>query len=92
VPGFGNGVFDVAAIPGGYVAVGRSSEGDQPGVVATAGSDLGAWTLQPADPALDTALALALVLSQAGDRLIGVGNSESGASVLTVDPSTLIHL
>ena len=37
VPGMGNDVFDVAAGPGGgFVAVGRSSAGDQPGEVATA--------------------------------------------------------
>jgi hypothetical protein len=90
VPGFGNGVFGVGAIPGGFVAVGRSSEGDQPGVVAVADANLAQWTLQPADPAFDTALAHDLVVSPDGRHLVAVGNSVGGSSVLVhADPAGL---
>jgi hypothetical protein len=90
IPGFGNGVFAVGAIPGGFVAVGRSSEGDQPGVVAVADADLTHWTLQPADPAFDTALAHDLVVSPDGLHLVAVGNSIGGSSVLVhADPAGL---
>jgi hypothetical protein len=92
VPGFGNGVFAVGAIPGGFVAVGRSSEGDQPGVVAIAGADLSHWTLQPADPAFDGALALDVIMSPDGGHLVGVGNSIAGPSVfLHADPAGLLQ-
>jgi hypothetical protein len=87
----GVGVFDVAAIPSGFVAVGRSSEGNQPGVVATADSDLTRWTLQPADPVFDGALASAVLVSPDGAYLVGVGTSVSGESVfLLADPSALV--
>jgi hypothetical protein len=90
IPGFGNGVFAVGAIPGGFVAVGRSSEGDQPGVVAVADAHLTQWTLQPADPAFDGALALGLVVSTDGRHLVAVGNSIGGSSVFVHgDPAGL---
>jgi hypothetical protein len=92
VPGFGNGVFAVGAIPGGFVAVGRSSEGDQAGVVAIAGADLSHWTLQPADPAFDGALALDVIMSPDGRHLVGVGNSVAGPSVFVhADPAGLVQ-
>jgi hypothetical protein len=91
VPGFGVGVFDVAAIPGGFVAVGRSSEGSQPGVVATADSDLTRWTLQPDDTALYGALASSVLVSPDSAYVVGVGMSIYGESVfLLADPSALV--
>ena len=90
IPGFGNGVFAVGAIPGGFIAVGRSSEGEQPGVVAIADAGLTFWTLQPADPAFDGALALDVILSPDGRYVVGVGNSIGGSSVLIhADPAGL---
>lgn len=84
VPGFGIGMLDIVGIPGGFVAVGRSSEGSQPGVVATAGSDPTSWTLEPADPALGGVVISALRLLPDGVRLIGVGTSLSGESVFVL--------
>ncbi len=90
VPGMGNDVFDVAAGPGGgFVAVGRSSAGEQPGEVATADPALHAWTQLPEDPVFSNALAIAILLSPQGDRLVAVGNSESGESIFVADPSIL---
>ena len=89
VPNQGNDVFDVAAVPNGFVAVGRSSAGDQPGEVAVADPNLSAWTALPEDPAFAHALALAILPSPAGDRLVGVGNSETGESILVADLSIL---
>ena len=92
IPGFGNGVFAVGSIPGGFVAVGRSSEGEQPGVVAVADAALAHWTLQPADPAFADALARDLVISPDGLRLVAVGNSNGGSSVLIhADPEGLVN-
>ncbi len=89
VPGFGMGLFDIAAVPGGWVAVGRSSEG--PGAVATAGSDPTRWTLRPADPALAGVLPAAVLVSPSGDYLVGVGMSLSDESVfLFADPAALV--
>jgi hypothetical protein len=91
VPRFGVGVFDIAAIPGGFVAVGRSSEGSEPGVVASADSNLTRWTLLPADPALDGVLAAAVLVSPNRAYLVGVGMSLSDESVfLLADPSSLV--
>jgi len=98
VPGFGVGVFDVAAIPGGFVAVGRSSEGSEPipgsyipGVVATAEGDLTRWTLQPADAVMSGALPSSALVSPDGRYLVGVGMSISGESVfLLPDPSVIL--
>jgi hypothetical protein len=88
VPGFGVGIFDVAVIPGGFVAIGRSSEGSEPipgsyvpGVVATADGDLTRWTQQPADAAMSGALASSALISPDGTYLVGVGMSISGESV-----------
>ena len=90
IPGQGNGVFDVASAPGGgLVAVGRSAEGDQPGEVATTDPTSGAWTQLPDDPVFAHALALATLVSPDGSRLVAVGNSETGESVLVADPSIL---
>jgi hypothetical protein len=92
VPGFGVGVFDVAAIPGGFIAVGRSSEGSQPGVVATADSDVTRWTLQPADPVLDGALASSVLAWPDSAHLVGIGSSISGESVfLLANPAALVN-
>ena len=92
VPGQGNGVFDVAAGPGGgFVAVGRSPAGEQPGEVATADAELRAWTRLPEDPVFSTALAIAILLSPDGSRLVAVGNSQSGESIFVADPSILIQ-
>jgi len=92
VPGFGVGVFDVASIPGGFIAVGRSSEGSQPGVVATSDGDLTRWTLQPADPVFDGALAVGALAWPDGAQLVGIGNSLSGESVfLLADPAALVN-
>ena len=91
IPGFGNGVFAVGSIPGGFVAVGRSSEGDQPGVVAVADAGLARWTLQPSDPAFVDAVAHDLVVSPDGLRLVAVGNSIGGSSVLIhADPAGFV--
>jgi hypothetical protein len=84
-PGSGAAVFDFAAIPGGGVSVGRAEEGDQPGVVTMADANFTSWTLQPADPVFDHALALAILQSPDGRRLVGVGNTESGAAILLHD-------
>ena len=89
VPNQGNDVFDVAAVPNGFVAVGRSSAGDQRVEVAVADPNLSAWTALPEDPAFAHALALAILPSPAGDRLVGVGNSETGESILVADLSIL---
>lgn len=92
IPGFGNGVFAVGAVPGGFIAFGRSSEGDQPGVVAIADAGLTSWTLQPADPAFDGALVHDVGLSPDGRFVVGVGNSIGGSSVLLhADPAGLVH-
>lgn len=92
VPGQGNGVFDVAAGPGGgFVAVGRSPAGEQPGEVATADPELHAWTRLPEDPVFSTALAIAILLSPDGNRLVAVGNSEAGESIFIADPSILVQ-
>lgn len=92
VPGvFSGSVHDVAAIPGGLVAVG-SSDGNHTNVVATADSDLTRWTLQPADTAIDGAMADAVLVSPGGEYLVGVGHSVSGGSVfLLADPSALVR-
>ncbi len=91
LPGFGVGAFDVAAIPGGFVAVGRSSDGSEPGVVATAGQDAAEWTVRPADRALEGALPSTLILSPDGTNLVGVGMTISGDSVfLFGQPATLL--
>jgi hypothetical protein len=85
-------VFAVGSIPGGFVAVGRSSEGDQPGVVAVADGGLVKWTLQPADPAFADALADDLAVSPDGLRVVAVGNSVGGSSVLIhADPAGLVN-
>jgi hypothetical protein len=69
----------------GIVAVGRSEEGDQPGVVTMADANFTSWTLQPADPVFDHALALAILQSPDGRRLVGVGNSDSGGAIFLHD-------
>jgi hypothetical protein len=92
VPGMGNDVFDVAAGPGGgFVAVGRSPAGEQPGEVATADAALNAWTRLPEDPVFSTALAIAILLTPDGTRLVAVGNSETGESIFVADPSILVQ-
>jgi hypothetical protein len=92
IPGEGNDVFDVAAAPGGgLVAVGRSSEGDQPGAVATSDPTTGAWTQLPQDPVFDHALILAILVAPDGTRLVGVGNSETGESIFVADLSILVQ-
>lgn len=91
LPGFGVGAFDVAAIPGGFVAVGRSSDGSEPGVVATTGEDAAEWTVRPADRALEGALPSTLIVSPDGALLVGVGLTISGDSVfLFGQPATLL--
>ncbi len=91
VPGFGVGVFDVAAIPGGLIAVGRSGDGDEPAVLATAGSDPTAWTAQPIDPARGNALEAAILMAPDGGSLIGVGMNVAGDSVFSLaNPGSLL--
>jgi hypothetical protein len=84
-------LFDVAAVPGGLVAAGRPADSSS-GVFATAEiANLTHWTLQPADPALDGAIAAAVVASPAGAYLVGVGNGGLNGSVfLHGDPATLV--
>ncbi len=91
VPGFGVGVFDVAAIPGGLIAVGRSGDGDEPAVVATAGSDPMAWTAQPIEPARGGALEAAILMAPDGQSLIGVGMNIAGETVFSLaHPASLL--
>ena len=91
VPGFGVGVFDVAAIPGGLIAVGRSSDGSESGVVATAGSDSMVWTTQPIEPARGGALEAAILMAPDGRKLIGVGMNISGDTVFSLaNPGSLL--
>jgi len=89
VPGFGVGVFDVAAIPGGFVAVGRSS--GETGAVAVAHADLTGWTLLPTDPVFSEALVSSIAVSPDGSNLVGVGlGGVDGEVFLLADPARLV--
>ncbi len=91
LPGFGVGAFDILAIPGGFVAVGRSSDGSEPGVLATSGPDAAGWTVRPADRAVEGSLPSSLVLSPDGAFLVGIGMNIAGDSVfLVANPSALL--
>jgi hypothetical protein len=91
VPGFGVGAFDVTAIPGGFVAVGRSSEGTQPGAVAVADPGLTRWILRPEDPLFETAIPSRVTVSPDGSYVVGGGIGATGGSIfLFADPSRLL--
>lgn len=91
VPGFGVGVFDVIAIRGGFVAVGRTSGNNQAGIVATWAGDGMQWRLAPPDPTLTKGLPSTLILSPDGSSLIGVGLAGSGeGAFILVNPSALL--
>jgi hypothetical protein len=90
VPAESNDVFDVINAPDGtLVAIGRSSEGNEPGEVSTADPALRSWTALPEDSVFDHALGLALAFTPDGRRLVAVGNSENDGSILVADAAIL---
>jgi len=92
VPGFGVGAFDVTTIPGGFVAVGRSFEDNEPGAVAVADPSLTHWRVLPLDPVFDGGIASSVTVSPDGAYLVGVGNTLDGRSVfLFADPARLLN-
>ncbi|HEV2006056.1 MAG TPA: hypothetical protein VGQ85_05515 [Candidatus Limnocylindrales bacterium] len=91
VPGFGVGAFDVTAIPGGFVAVGRSFEDNQPGAVAVADANLTHWRVLPSDPVFDGGIAASVTVSPDGAYVVGVGfQIENRCVFLFADPSRLL--
>jgi hypothetical protein len=93
VPGFGVGAFDVTAIPGGFVAVGRSFEDNQPGAVAVADANLTHWRVLPSDPVFDGGIAASVTVSPDGAYVVGVGFQLDNRSVfLFANPSRLLTL
>ena len=93
VPGFGVGAFDVTAIAGGFVAVGRSFEDNQPGAVAVADTNLTHWRVLPLDPVFDGGIAASVTVSPDGAYVVGVGFQIDNRSVfLFANPSRLLTL
>ena len=86
VPGAGLGLFGIASVGSGFVAVGRSSEGAEPVVIATRASISAAWQAVPYVPDLSEAGVGGLVAVPDGNLLIAVGSDKDRRPVILVSP------
>jgi hypothetical protein len=92
VPGLGVGIFDVAALPGGFVVVGRSTGDNQPGAVAVIDANLSSAIVLPLDPVFQWGVASAVTLSPDGAYVVAVGFQLDGNDVfLFADPAALFN-